>query len=278
MSITIFPLTTIRTAGKRPVAAVIAGLLILGGLNSSFAATGESGSNQPAAASSLLDQIVLELHGVSISQAKVEDLVRAVRKVVARNPKEAVTILADVLAVERSDREKIAGPLVAAAIEGVGPEITEQTLASIVRVGIELERPATVSIVRCASRAVPSCDMVSVIVDVASQKPVIVSDGKQIVAPEGKEIVPTEGKDVVALEGKAIVPQEGKSVVAVERPPEDQTLLIAKTAFEARPDCFTAGPKLPPHALSSSVTNPTLLEASTKTPVLINPFPLDPSN
>ena len=263
-----------RTKRAEPRVIFIMALFVgLFGSVSGFSATGNTKPAAQVTAASLKDQIVAELHGVSIAEASAADLVAAVRKVVARNPKEASAVVAEVLAVERPDWMNLAGLIVAAAIEGLGPDISDAALVSIVRVGLELQRPAILTIVHCSARAVSSCDMVSLIVDTASHiRDGAPTDGKESKEIVHKEIVQTEAKQVVPADNKETTPLQrdpkevqaptGKEVVAPAVDPLAEQ--IAQTALEARPDCFGG---------SASVTNPQLPYPTPKPILPINPSP-----
>ena len=266
-----------RGKGLRLVSFLLVGLgLGWGlGLSSSRGATPEPAKGASTTPGSYLDQIVAELHGVAISKAPAPDLAAAVRKVVARNPKQAAAIEAEVLAVERPDMDRIAGLIVGAVIQGLGPDMSEAALTSILKVAIELRRSALLTIVSCGARAVSSCEMVALVVKTAAERPAA-TEGKDIVPLEHKDVVPLEGKDVVPLEGKDVVPFDGKEIVPLqgqhkEGSPSDDTSEIARTAFEARPDCFTktlnaAGVQTYPTPI------PVLLPSPTPTPV-VGPSP-----
>lgn len=235
---------------------------------------------------SFLEQVVTELHGVPIANASAKDLIKAVKKVIAKNRKEAAAVLADVLPVERPDMQEIAGQLVAAAIDGLGKDATAVEVEDLVREAIDLQPKALLSIVQSSVEAVSSCEMVSSIVDTASEnRPA--SDGKNVVALEGKDVVPLDGKNIVAVDGKTTVPlspasvavsdskdvapPDGKQVAApanAEVAPENNDIVsqIAQAAFNARPDCDPKGLASRPgplgdHSKSSSMpglgTDPT---------------------
>ena len=289
-----------RTDAARFAAAIFVAAVALVG-TASVRAADAAPKPSPVAVMSLKDQILAELHGVPIAQARASDLRAAVRKVVARNPKEAAAIIAEILAVERPDWMELAGPVTAAALEALGPELSDATLISVVRVAVELQRPALLPIVHCTARAVPPCERVSLIVDTASHaRDGAAADGKAVVHPAGKGIVPTLGDKDVALpdpkdekdvkevkDAKDLRPAEGKAVVT---PVEDPVLsAIIQTAFEARPDCFPEPPPrsprpvpTPPPLLPIPTPQPTPPTPSTfpgviKSPAHIDPFPVVPS-
>jgi len=210
---------------------------------------------------SFLEQVVTELHGVPIANASAKDLIKAVKKVIARNRKEAAAVLADVLSVERPDMQEIAGQLVAAAIDGLGKDATAVEVEDLVREAIDLQPKALLSIVQNSVEAVSSCEMVSSVVDTASENRQA-SDGKNVVALDSKEVVPLDGKNSVAVDGKTtvasspalvavsdskdVVIPDGKQVVApgnAEVAPANNDIVsqIAQTAFNARPDCDPKG-------------------------------------
>ena len=252
---------------------------------------------------SLTTEIVKELHGISISDAKPADLANAVRKLVERYPKQAAAIVAEVLAVVRPDMTEVSGLVVSAAIQGLGPDAPSSAVASIVRAAVQLQRSSTLTIVRFGARAVGNCDMVSMVVQSACE-PVqaVVADGKNVVPLDGKDVIPVENKNVVPLDGKEIVPLQrddktvkpldGKTVVVPATTGDEE---IARAALEVRPDCFadvphktaTALPTPPPILPTSTPTShttpqPTPPDASTfkgviKSPAYIDPFPSIPS-
>jgi hypothetical protein len=74
---------------------------------------------------------------------------------VTANPNQAAAILTAALSVERKDIALIAGRLVGAAIEGLGPTARKASVLALVRMGIELQPSAVLYIVRAAVRAAP---------------------------------------------------------------------------------------------------------------------------
>ena len=252
-------------------------------------ANAKAASVERVSVASLTSQIVEELHGVSISDAKPVDLAAAVRKVVARSPKQAAAIVAEVLAVERPDMAQVAGLIVSAAIEGLGHDAPASAISAIVRTAVELQRPSILNIVRSGARSVGSCEMVSLVVQSACQP-----SGEKVMATDGKNVVPVENKEIVPLQrdDKFVKPLDGKSVVEPVSTADDE---IAKVALEARPDCIaelpvktvtplaTPAPLFPNSTPSANVTpqptppTPSNFRGVIKSPAYIDPFPVIPS-
>ena len=198
-----------------------------------------TGDAAPVTAASLLAQVESRLHGVSIAQAAPGDLIKAVEKVVANNPKEAVAILAAALAVPRADWWELAGQIVGAAIKGLGPSASGPMIVNLVKIAVELQPAARLSIVHYAVLAC-DCGVIPQIVWAATRTQGI--DSKNVIVSDRKNVVVMDNKNVVTP----------GSVVASTR--RDYFQEVAQTAVDARHDCFadvsalqTAGGKeMPP--------------------------------
>ncbi|MEI6350324.1 MAG: hypothetical protein WCP06_04380 [Verrucomicrobiota bacterium] len=170
----------------------------------------------PVTVASLLGQVQARLKGVPITQAPADDLVKAVEKVVGANPKEAVAILAAVLAVQRPDMWELTGKIVAAAIRGLGPTATSPMIVNLVQIAIELQPAARLATVHYAALET-ECAVLPYIVQAAGRR--IAVDRKNVVVRDRKNVVDFSDKNVVETE-------------------TDLTRDAAQTAVDARPDCY----------------------------------------
>ncbi len=100
-------------------------------------------------------QVQAKLGGGPIATAQADALVLAVKQACAANPAGAASILSETLSVKRRDQVAIAGRLVGAAIEGLGPEAEAAMVTALVRIGVELQPDAIVAIVKAATKAAP---------------------------------------------------------------------------------------------------------------------------
>jgi len=122
-----------------------------------------------ASAESLVEVVESRLGGTLIADARAGDLVRAVSESVSANPGDSAAILTDVLTVKRSGDS--AGPLVAAAIEGLGTAPSRAAIAELVQIGANLEPAALLNIVANAVRAAPRADAIVIVSAAALSSP-----------------------------------------------------------------------------------------------------------
>src|SRR5687768_4078005 len=139
-----------------------------------------------------------ELNGQTVAKASPETLISVVKKAVARHPKLASKILAEVLAVPRTDTAQIVDDLVAAAIEALGPEASNEAIAQLVATGVTYEPSSVTSIVSAAVKASPDGAAPAIVAAAVGANPGMTKETVQAVVQAAMDAKP--GLDRVALE------------------------------------------------------------------------------